>query len=149
MTPQEKLRLAGQVLGYGKAVAPDRFPRPSEETLAVWADTLGSIRVPVGVWPEAVRVWATDFVGERMATPRELKEAARVVVSRWESDPVRRRELGAFREARRVQRDRELAEGTFGEVRGYLPPAVSGVVPVGEGVLEAARRAVTPERGIN
>lgn len=147
MTPEQKVELAGNVLTYGKAVAPDRFPQPSKEVLIAWADGLGSMNFPPGVWPEAVRVWATDFAGERMATPRELKEAARVVVSRWESDPVRRRELGAFREARRVQRDRELAEGTFGEVRGYLPSSVSGVVPVGEGVLEAARRAVTPGRG--
>lgn len=147
MNWQEKLELAGFVLKAGKAVAPDRFPRVTEDVVVMWAEALGSVRVPKGVWPEAVRVWATDFAGERMATPRELKEAARVVVSRWESDPVRRRELAAFREARRVQRDRELAEGTFGEVRGYLPSGGPGVVPVGEGVLEAARRAVTPGRG--
>lgn len=138
----EKLELAGAVLKFGKSVAPDRFPRVTEDVVGMWADVLGSISVPKGVWPEAVRLWATELAGEKMCTPRDLKLAAKAVVSRWESDPVRRVVLAEHREARRVQRDRELAEGRFGEVRGYVRPVLEGRPVVSDGVLEAARFVV-------
>ena len=144
MTPEEKMQLAGAALSYGKAAVPDRFPTPSKEVLAVWADVLGSMSFPPGVWPEAVRVWAGEMAGERMCTPADLKRAARVVVSRWESVPERRVVLERHREARRVERDRLLAEGRFGEVRGWTARAVEGRPVVSEGVLERARGAVSP-----
>ena len=143
MTPQEKIELAGNVITYGRAVAPDRFPVPTEHVVTVWADVLGSMSFPRGVWPEAVRLWATELTGERMCTPRDLKQAAKAVVLRWESDPVQRRVLAEHREARRVQRDRELAAGTFGEVRGYARPALEARPVVSDGVLERAQDCVS------
>ena len=142
MNRVEKLELAGAVLKYGKSVAPDRFPRVSEDVVAVWADVLGSMSFPPGVWPEAVRVWAGEMVGERMCTPADLKRAAKVVVGRWESDPSRRAVLEAHRERRRVERDRLLAEGRFGEVRGWSARAVESRPVVSEGVLKRAREVV-------
>ena len=148
MTPQENLRLAGRVISYGKAVAPDRFPAPSEMTLAVWADVLGRMPVPVDVWPEAVRLWAGESTSDRMATPADLRRAARVVLERWESDPAKRLQLRALREERREQRDRQLAAGTFGEVRGYSAPLALERRRVDPSVVEAARAAVgLPSRG--
>lgn len=143
MTPEQKIELAGNVITYGKAVAPDRFPVPTEQVVAVWADVLGSMSFPPGVWPEAVRVWAGEMTGERMCTPADLKRAARVVVSRWESVPERRVVLERHREARRVERDRLLSEGRFGEVRGWGRRAVEGRPVVSEGVLERARGVVS------
>ena len=142
MTPEQKIELAGNVLSYGKAVAPDRFPQPSKETLVVWADVLGSMSFPPGVWPEAVRLWASELAGERMCTPRDLKQAAKAVIARWESVPERKVVLAQHREARRVQRDRELSEGRFGEVRGYARPVLEARPQVSESVLELARGAV-------
>ncbi|AIL96392.1 hypothetical protein [Corynebacterium ureicelerivorans] len=142
MTPEEKIELAGNVITYGKALAPDRFPRPTEQVVAVWADVLGSISVPKGVWPEAVRVWAVEIAGERMCTPRELKQAARAVLARWESEPVKRELLAAHREARRVQRDRELSEGRFGEVRGHARPVLESRPVVSGAVLDAVKDVV-------
>ena len=124
----EKLELAGAVLKFGKSVAPDRFPRVSEDVVVVW--------------PEAVRLWATELAGERMCTPRDLKQAAKAVIARWESDPERKAVLAQHREARRVQRDRELSEGRFGEVRGYARPVLEARPQVSESVLELARGAV-------
>lgn len=148
VTPQDKLRLAGNVIGYGKALAPDRFPAPSELTLVAWADVLGSINVPEAVWPEAVRLWATELAGERMVTPRDLLKAARVVLSRWESDPVRGEELRAFREARREARDRELAAGTYAASRGYRAPVRVEVARVPQRAIDAAREVLgTPGKG--
>lgn len=142
MTPEQKIELAGNVITYGKSVAPDRFPVPTEQVLAVWADVLGSMSFPPGVWPEAVRLWASELAGERMCTPRDLKVAARAVVARWESDPGRKAVLEQHREARRVQRDRELSAGTFGEVRGYAVPVLESRPVVSEGVLEAVKSVV-------
>ena len=138
----EKLELAGAVLKFGKSVAPDRFPRVSEDVVGMWAEVLGSISVPKGVWPEAVKLWATELAGEKMCTPRDLKQAAKAVIARWESDPERKVVLSAHREARRVQRDRELAAGTFGEVRGHSRPVLEARPQVSESVLELARGAV-------
>lgn len=142
MNRAEKLELAGAVLKFGKSIAPDRFPRVSEEVVGVWAEVLGSISVPKGVWPEAVKLWATELAGERMCTPRDLKRAAKDVIARWESDPGRKAVLEQHREARRVQRDRELAEGRFGEVRGYSAPVLEGRPQVSGEVLEAVKAVV-------
>ena len=148
MTPQAKLHLAGRVISYGKAVAPDRFPTPSEMTMAAWADVIGGMSVPVDVWPEAVRLWAGESTSDRMATPADLRRAAGVVLERWESDPAKRPALRALREARREQRDRELAAGTFGEVRGYSAPLAVERRRADPSVVEAARAAVgLPSRG--
>lgn len=108
----------------------------------MWAEVLGSISVPKGVWPEAVKLWATELAGERMCTPRDLKQAAKAVIARWESDPGRKAVLEQHREARREVRDRELAEGRFGEVRGYARPVLEARPVVSEGVLEAVKSVV-------
>ena len=142
MTPRDKIELASRVLEYGKAIAPDRFPAVSEGVVLAWADVLGGMAVPVEVWPEAVRLWASENVSERMVTPADLRRAAGTVLERWESDPAKRVVLRRLREERREQRDRELAAGTFGEVRGYEAPAELVKGRVDPAVVEAARRVV-------
>lgn len=146
-TPNQN-ELAAYVLEYGKRLVPDRFPSPSAEIVSAWGDVLGGITLPPQVWPEAVKLWATELVGDRMVTPREMKRAAKLVVERWEHDPVRKRELAAHRERLRDERDRQLAEGSFGRVRGYRPleveapvsqPSVDDIRAIA-GRLRAARR---------
>lgn len=137
LNQKEKRELAAYVLEYGKRLAPDRFPSPSAEIVSAWGDVLGGITLPPQVWPEAVRLWATELVGDRMVTPREMKRAAKLVVERWEHDPVRKRELAAHRERLRVERDRQLAEGSFGRARGYRPLEVEA--PVSQPSVEDIR----------
>ena len=102
-----------------------------------WASVLEGMPFPTEVWPEAVKLWATELVGDRMVTPREMKRAAKLVVERWEHDPVRKRELAAHRERLRMERDRQLAEGTFGRARGYRPLEVEA--PVSQPSVEDIR----------
>jgi len=135
-----KIDLARRVLGYGKALAPDRFPAVGEQVVLAWSDVLGEVCVPVGVWPEAVRLWAVERVSGRMVTPGDLVAAARDVVVRWESRPDKKRMLEAHREARQAERDRELAEGTFGISRGYVPVAVVEPRSVDPAVIAEALR---------
>ncbi|MCH6197468.1 hypothetical protein MHT86_08165 [Corynebacterium mastitidis] len=111
--------LGKYILAAGKSLAPDRFPRPDADTARLWGETLSRVPLPAAVWPEAVRVWCLEMVGDRMVTPRDLREAAYVVRDRWEADPARREALAAHREQLREERDRQLAEGTFGQLRGY------------------------------
>lgn len=136
-TREDAQELAAYVLQYGKRLAPDRFPQPSMEAVNAWAGVLAGMPFPREVWPEAVKLWATELVGDRMVTPREMKRAATLVVERWERDPQRKRELDAHREARRVERDRQLAAGTFGRERGYRPRAVEA--PVSQPSIEDIR----------
>lgn len=123
MTPQEKLELAANILTRGKALTPDRFPKPDQATAQAWADALGKMfdSFPLGIWPEAVTLWAMELVGDRMITPKELKSAAYSVRDRWEGDPVKSKILREVRQAREQARDRQLADGSFAALRGYKP----------------------------
>ena len=91
---------AAEILATGKRLAPDRFPQPSPETAEVWALALSEVDFPRALWGEAVILWATKLVGERMVTPRDLIGAAFVVRDRWEGDPERAAYLDELRAAR-------------------------------------------------
>lgn len=94
------LELAKHILRKGKALAPDRFPQPSLEVAQAWAGALTSPEFPPELWSEAVDLWATALVGERMCTPRDLIGAAYTVRDRWEGDPERAAILDELRVAR-------------------------------------------------
>lgn len=94
------IELAKHILRKGKALAPDRFPQPSLEVAEAWAGALGRPEFPPALWSEAVDLWATSLVGERMCTPRDLIQAAYVVRDRWEGDPEKAAVLDELRAAR-------------------------------------------------
>lgn len=118
----EHHELGKYILAYGKNLAPDRFPKPTPEVAEAWGEVLSRVPLPVQVWPEAVKVWASELVGDRMATPRELREAAYLVRDRWEDNPATREVLEAERDRRRELRDQQLRDGTFALERGYARP---------------------------
>lgn len=124
MTPDEQKILGAHVLQRGKLLAPDRFPKPDMAVAEAWGRILGRLNVPVEVWPEAVDLWAAERIGERMATPRDILNAARDVRDRWERDPERRQLLEQRRLARREARDAALERGELRQVRAM--PALGG-----------------------
>lgn len=124
MTPKEQIELAAHVLQRGKLLAPDRFPKPDMAVAEAWGRILGRLNVPLEVWPEAVDLWASERIGERMATPRDILNAARDVRDRWERDPQRRQLLEQRRLARREARDAALERGELRQVRTM--PALGG-----------------------
>lgn len=142
MTKKDKIALAGRVLRYGKAIAPDRFPKPSDDVVLAWAEVLGSINVPTDVWPEAMKLWATETVGQRMCTPADLKRAAKTVIGRWESDPQRGPQLKAHRQALQDERDRQLKDGTFAQIRGRQPRPIEAKPQPPRSMVDATRAAV-------
>lgn len=122
MHPAQKRQLAAAILGKGKALAPDRFPQASPEVAQAWAEALGrdfdALPFP-RLWDEAVILWATRLVGDRMITPRELRDASRVIRDRWDGDPRLRQVLNEQRQRAVEERDHALANGTFLQLKGY------------------------------
>lgn len=121
--------LAKHILRKGKALVPDRFPQPSLEVAQAWAGALSSPEFPPALWSEAVDLWATSLVGERMCTPRDLIQAAYVVRDRWESVPETAQVLDELRAARAN--------------RNY---AKAGLEPIG--VADLPRHAGTPPEAV-
>ena len=94
------VELAAHILAKGKRLAPDRFPQPGPETAEVWAEALSELDFPAALWSEAVVLWSTKLVGDRMVTPRDLIGAAYTIRDRWEGDPDKAAVLDELRVAR-------------------------------------------------
>lgn len=132
------IEIAAMVLAKGKMLAPDRFPAlprndPAAERLmlAGWVEALGSVSLPPQVWSDAVVLWATKLVGERMVTPKDLIGAAYTIRDRWESDPAKAAVLNEFRVqlANRNYARAGLEPICVGDLTGYAggpPQAASG-----------------------
>jgi len=99
-------QLAARILRKGKNLAPDRFPAlprdqaAAREMLDDWTGSLAVVNLPEQVWSDAVTLWATHLVSDRMVTPKDLVQAAYLVRDRWENDPTKRELLDAHRRAR-------------------------------------------------
>lgn len=136
------IELAAHILAKGKRLAPDRFPQPGPETAEVWSEALAEVDFPPELWSEAVVLWATKLVGERMVTPRDLIGAAYSVRDRWEGDPARARVLDELRAARA---NRNYAKAGLEPISVADLPRHAGKPP--EAVTERSGRQQTrPER---
>lgn len=133
------IELAKHILRKGKALVPDRFPQPSLEVAQAWAGALSSPEFPPGLWSEAVDLWATSLVGERMCTPRDLIQAAYVVRDRWESVPETAQVLDELRAARA---NRNYAKAGLEPISVADLPRHAGKPP--EAVRELPHRQDTP-----
>lgn len=146
-TDQQKQAIAVRVLGIGKRRAPDRFPRYDSggqldvELINEWATALGKKVYPLELWEEAVEHWINHLDHGRMATTGEILRAAKQVRQKWENDPARREQFRQLYEARQQERDRQIAAGEFGRVRGYVPREIEKK-RVDASVLDRALKAV-------
>lgn len=134
MVDDGKINLAGQLLSRAKRLAPDRVPKPDRATAEAWASALDRLldNFPLVLWQEAVELWATELVGDRMITPKELKSAAFSVRDRWEATPAKREMLNHRRQQQQELRDRQLADGSFSALRGYVPPSRGAIESQGQ-----------------
>ena len=133
---------AAEILATGKRLAPDRFPQPSPETAEVWAVALSEVDFPRALWGEAVILWSTKLVGDRMVTPRDLIGAAYTIRDRWEGDPDKAAVLDELRVARA---NRFYARAGLEPITPADLPRYAGKPP--EAVTEASRRQQSqPER---
>lgn len=136
------IELAKHILRKGKALVPDRFPQPSLEVAQAWAGALSSPEFPPALWSEAVDLWATSLVGERMCTPRDLIGAAYTIRDRWEGDPERAAVLDELRAARA---NRNYAKAGLEPIGVADLPRHAGKSP--EAVTErSGRQQSQPER---
>lgn len=117
-------KVAADVLAMCRKVQPDFWNPDNHDQMAkAWGYVLATRPFAPSVYHEAVGVYYAENPGDRRPGPGDIIAAAQVVRDRWEADPARRGELAAHREQQRIERDRQLAEGTFGQVRGYKPLA--------------------------
>lgn len=133
------LDVARAILTKGKALVPDRFPQPAREVAEVWAEALGTVSLPWQIWNDAVILWATERVGDRMCTPKDLREAAFIVRDRWEQVP----EKAAILDKARQQRlDDNYRKYGLPPVPKDDPPnrTLTGEQPSNEQVLAETRR---------
>lgn len=98
----EKLTLTVRILKRGKDLASDRFPKPNPTVAQVWTDAMGRVfdifPFPE-MWDDAVDYWSVEMVTDRMATPRDIKDAVYEVKLRWNRDPQRSAVLQQHRDA--------------------------------------------------
>ena len=136
------VELAAHILAKGKRLAPDRFPQPGPETAEVWAEALSELDFPPALWSEAVVLWSTKLVGDRMVTPRDLIGAAYTIRDRWEGDPEKAAVLDELRVARA---NSFYARNGLEPITAADLPRHAGKPP--EAVTErSGRQQTTPER---
>lgn len=141
------VQLAANILHLAKKLAPDRVPQPDPETTAAWARSLDK-NYPPQLWEDAVHIWATNLVTDRMLTPKDMLQAATTAVTRWESDPIRAPQLRAHRQQLQDERDKQLKEGSFARLRGYQPraiPATPGYQPNPEDIIRKLLQGKKPQ----
>lgn len=126
VTRPQAEELVANIFAMGKTICPDRFPREDPEVTSEWAEIIGPMNFPVQVWPYAVRYWSAEIAGNRMITPKELKQAAKTVLKAWEDDPQWRPILRARRAELERQRDEQIRRGVFGEIRGFHRREIAG-----------------------
>ena len=95
-----KIELAAQILDWLKKAAPDRIARADHGTAEVWAACLGIRSYPEDLWHQACIVAATELVGDRMITPKDMLHAAHLVKQRWEVSPQHKHRLEGYRQRR-------------------------------------------------
>lgn len=130
--------LAANILAYAKQLAPAMAPKPTPETAQAWAKALNK-NYPEPLWVDAVLQWSRT--ADRMLCPRDMLHAAEEAKRAWESDPVRGPQLRAHRQQLQDERDKQLAQGTFAQLRGYQPQPQLETPKVTNETLQRARQA--------
>lgn len=137
-------KLAMEILRLGKDLAPDRFPIPSPDVKDAWAMALNR-ELPPRVWRDAVLVWATELVGDRMCTPKDILHAAQIAVQRWESTPEGKAELEEFRAVRLEAKYRRMLGPSYRP--GAVPPRDLGEIePPNDRDFEELKRRLAEAR---
>lgn len=143
MPQAEKMRLAAQIIAYGSAAAPSKFPKDDEIVLKVWADVLETVNLPEDIWPEAIRYWAATNQDGNMAGPWNVLNAAKEVIKQWERDESKKYILEAHRWQHRVARAKRNYGAEFTLDKVVPPPHWTGIDttqdPTGRDTREIAR----------
>lgn len=97
MNQDQAEELALDILEKGRYLAKDRFPVPDAQTVQAWAEVVGRYRLPDWLWLEAVTIFCMEKITQRMVTPLDILEAARVAKTRWEQSPEGRAAIAKAR----------------------------------------------------
>lgn len=117
--------VAENVLAMCRKIQPNFWnPETNPDMASAWGYVFATKPFAPACYYEAVGVfYAEDHSGER-PTPGQIVHFAQVVRDRWEADPAKRAEMNAHREFLQRERDRAIAAGTFGNLRGHRERAL-------------------------
>lgn len=93
-----------------------RFSMPTEKAkydrlVYLWQQALGNGAYPPHVYQEALTVYMRDSkADDNPPTAGDILRSCKKAIDLIEQDPVRRKKLYAWREKRREERDRALAQ---------------------------------------
>lgn len=111
----------------GKAIVGDRFPAITDESIDAWARALPEVHDMQDHNLDAViRRWARTGVDNRMASPKSILAAIQEERKAWANTPEGRAQLRAHRRRMEDLRDRQLADGTFAQIRGIRNREIAG-----------------------
>lgn len=97
MNQDQAEELALDILEKGRYLAKDRFPVPDTKTVQAWSEVVGRYNLPDWLWLEAVTIFCTEKITQRMVTPLDILEAARAAKTRWEQSPEGRAAIAKAR----------------------------------------------------
>lgn len=97
MNQDQAEELALDILEKGRYLAKDRFPVPDTKTVQAWSEVVGRYNLPDWLWLEAVTIFCTEKITQRMVTPLDIIEAARAAKTRWEQSPEGRAAIAKAR----------------------------------------------------
>ena len=97
MNQDQAEELALDILEKGRYLAKDRFPKPDTQTAQAWAEVVRRYHLPDWLWLEAVTIFCTEKITQRMVTPLDIIEAARAAKTRWEQSPEGRAAIAKAR----------------------------------------------------
>ena len=79
----------------------------------LWQKALGNGAYPEHVYQEALAVYMRDSTaGDSPPTPGDILRACKKAIELIEQDPTRRKKLYEWREKKRLERERALAQDT-------------------------------------
>lgn len=129
--------LALAILEKGRYLAKDRFPVPDTKTVQAWSEVAARYELSPRLWSEAVTIFCTEKITQRMVTPLDIIEAARAAKTRWEQSPEGRAAIAKARGEQPTTRSEIEAyysktpgqrEETPGEYQQRVHPRVARII---------------------
>lgn len=120
--------IAAAVLAKCRRVQPDFF-KPDAELGRSWAEVFSRFDYPPEVWSESVASFYRHATDGQRPSAGDILHHCKVVIRAWEADPRYRQAVRDWRQQRQDERDKQIALGTFGALRGAVRaelPAPSG-----------------------
>lgn len=116
--PAEHMKAMYDFFEIGKSLAGDRLPAKEKENVEAWARALPEVCAlsKESMWKVLDR-WSNTGTTQRMATPKDVRDALVAEKRIWENSPAGRAWKREHYRKMEDLRDRQLRDGTFQQLR--------------------------------